>query len=73
MNGTGLAGEDKIDDYALTLMRWGFIPSWYKGSIQECFLKTNNCRIEGLLEKPTFRGAAAAGRRCIVLADGYAI
>ncbi|CAL1277658.1 unnamed protein product [Larinioides sclopetarius] len=71
VNGATFASEEKIDDHALTLMRWGLIPSWYKGNIQECFLKTNNCRHEGILEKPTFRGAAAAGRRCIVLADGF--
>ncbi|GBN08891.1 Embryonic stem cell-specific 5-hydroxymethylcytosine-binding protein [Araneus ventricosus] len=71
VNGATFSSEDKIDGHALTLMRWGLIPSWYKGNIQECFLKTNNCRHEGILEKPTFRGAAAAGRRCIVLADGF--
>ncbi|GFT95348.1 embryonic stem cell-specific 5-hydroxymethylcytosine-binding protein [Nephila pilipes] len=71
VNGTVFASEEKLDNHVLTPMRWGFIPSWYKGNIQECFLKTNNCRIEGLMEKPTFRGAASAGRRCIILADGF--
>ncbi|GIY73966.1 abasic site processing protein HMCES [Caerostris extrusa] len=52
-------------------MRWDLVPSWFKGNLQECPLKTNNCRHESILEKPTFKGAASAGRRCIVLADGF--
>ncbi|GFQ93887.1 abasic site processing protein HMCES [Trichonephila clavata] len=71
VNGTVFDPKDECDNHVLTLMRWGFIPSWYKGDIQECSLKANNCRIEGLLEKPTFRGAASGGRRCVVLADGF--
>lgn len=51
-------------------MRWGLIPSWYKGSLEGYTIKTNNCRYENLLDKPTFRGAATAGFRCVILADG---
>ncbi|GIX78225.1 abasic site processing protein HMCES [Caerostris darwini] len=71
VNAKSLAFEEKVDDHALTLMRWGLVPSWFKGNLQECPLKTNNCRYESILEKPTFKGAASAGRRCIVLADGF--
>lgn len=51
-------------------MRWGLIPSWYKGSLEGYTIKTNNCRYENLLDKPTYRGAATAGFRCVILADG---
>ncbi|KAG8185210.1 hypothetical protein JTE90_025882 [Oedothorax gibbosus] len=70
VNGSTFSAND-TDNLVLTPMRWGLIPSWYRGTLQECPLKNNNCRQEGLLEKPTFKGAAKAGRRCIVLADGF--
>src|SRR6516162_6151932 len=46
----------------LTLMRWGLIPSWAKDS--KIGYSTFNARA-------AFRGAWQAGRRCLVLADGY--
>ncbi|XP_035232440.1 abasic site processing protein HMCES-like, partial [Stegodyphus dumicola] len=67
-----ISAQDNSDyNHVITPMRWGFIPSWYKGSYEEFSLKTNNCRIEGILEKPTYRGSAVAGRRCVILADGF--
>nr|XP_042896514.1 abasic site processing protein HMCES isoform X2 [Parasteatoda tepidariorum] len=58
-------------DFVITPMRWGFIPSWYRGSLESFSLKTNNCRIEGMLEKPTYRGAVTAAQRCVILAEGF--
>ena len=53
----------------LEIMRWGLIPSWAKdGKIART---TFNARAEGIDSKPAFRNAWKAGRRCLVVADGY--
>jgi putative SOS response-associated peptidase YedK len=52
----------------LRVVRWGLVPSWAKDvSIGNRML---NARVESLTEKPAFR-TAAAGRRCLVPADGW--
>jgi putative SOS response-associated peptidase YedK len=53
----------------LTLMRWGLIPSWAKNS--KIGYSTFNARVEGIDTRAAFRGAWKAGRRCLVIADGY--
>src|SRR5499426_4365786 len=53
----------------LELMRWGLIPSWAKDS--KIARSTFNARAEGIGSKPAFRNAWKAGRRCLVVADGY--
>jgi putative SOS response-associated peptidase YedK len=53
----------------LEVMRWGLIPSWAKDS--KIARSTFNARAEGIDSKPAFRGAWKAGRRCLVVADGY--
>jgi putative SOS response-associated peptidase YedK len=53
----------------LTLMRWGLIPSWAK-DIKIAY-STFNARAESLATRAAFPGAWQAGRRCLVLADGY--
>ncbi len=53
----------------LTLMRWGLIPSWAKDL--KIGYSAFNARAETLTTRPAFRGAWQAGRRCLVLADGY--
>ena len=57
-------------------MKWGLVPSWM-GEQQRPSSSSpaprpllNNCRLEGILEKPSFRNAVAKRRRCVVLADG---
>ena len=53
----------------LSLMRWGLIPSWAKDL--KIGYSTFNARAESLAARAAFRGAWQAGRRCLVLADGY--
>jgi putative SOS response-associated peptidase YedK len=53
----------------LTMMRWGLVPSW-ANDIKVGY-STFNARAEGLETRPAFRDAWKAGRRCLVVADGY--
>jgi len=53
----------------LTTMRWGLIPSWVKDT--KISRSTINARAESVDTTPAFRGAWQAGRRCLVIADGY--
>jgi putative SOS response-associated peptidase YedK len=57
----------------LTLMRWGLIPSWTQPRAKDRKIgySTFNARAEGLDSRPAFRSAWKAGRRCLVIADGY--
>jgi putative SOS response-associated peptidase YedK len=48
-------------------MRWGLVPSWAKDPKK--LGSTFNARAETVHEKPAFRGAWRAGRRCLVLVD----
>jgi putative SOS response-associated peptidase YedK len=54
-------------------MRWGLIPSWARPEPQSLKIgySTFNARAEGIGTRPAFRGAWKAGRRCLVIADGY--
>lgn len=53
----------------LQWMRWGLIPAWAK---DEGFgSRTFNARAESVATKPSFRGAWKAGRRCLVVTDGF--
>lgn len=51
-----------------SLMRWGLIPAWSKDGRTG---STFNARADGVADKPTFRGAWRAGRRCLIIADGF--
>jgi putative SOS response-associated peptidase YedK len=53
----------------LEIMRWGLIPSW--ASDAKISRSTFNARAESVERTPAFRGAWSAGRRCLVVADGY--
>lgn len=50
------------------LMRWGLIPHWAKDTKVG---STFNARADGVTTKPTFRGAWRAGRRCLLVVDGF--
>lgn len=52
----------------LALVRWGLVPSWVKEPRE--FTTLINARAEGVLEKPSFRGAMRH-KRCLVPADGF--
>ncbi len=53
----------------LTLMRWELVPSWAKDI--KIGYSTFNARADGVDTRPAFRTAWKAGRRCLVIADGY--
>ena len=53
----------------LTLMRWGLVPSW--ADDLKIGYSTFNARAESLATRAAFRDAWQAGRRCLVVADGY--
>jgi len=53
----------------LTAMRWGLVPAWAKDI--KIGNSTFNARAEDIETRPAFRAAWRAGRRCLVIADGY--
>jgi putative SOS response-associated peptidase YedK len=56
------------DPAAISLGRWGLIPSWAKE--QKIGNRMINARAETLLQKPSFR-TPFRKHRCLVLADGF--
>ncbi len=50
-------------------MRWGLVPAWSKEPLTR--YATFNARLEAVAEKPAFRSAWKAGRRCLIPAGGY--
>lgn len=59
----------KTGNRVATLMRWGLIPEWSKS--ERLDYPTFNARAETIDQKATFRGAWKAGRRCLVVTDGF--
>jgi putative SOS response-associated peptidase YedK len=57
------AGERRV-----VLMRWGLVPSWAREIGK---FSTFNARADGITTKPMFRGAWAAGRRCLIPASSF--
>lgn len=57
----------------LTAMRWGLIPSWARSEAKSLKIGHSafNARAESVDNRPAFRSAWRAGRRCLVIADGY--
>jgi putative SOS response-associated peptidase YedK len=53
----------------LRLMKWGLLPAWAKDD--KMAYATFNARSDTVATKPAFRSAWKAGRRCLVLADGF--
>lgn len=53
---------------SLRAMRWGLVPAWAKD--ESVGNRLINARAESITEKPAFR-RAAAGRRCLLPADGW--
>jgi putative SOS response-associated peptidase YedK len=50
-------------------LRWGLIPSW--ATDEKIGVKLLNARADTVAEKPSFRRAYKAKRRCLVAADGF--
>jgi putative SOS response-associated peptidase YedK len=60
------SGEERRS--ALSLRRWGLVPSWAKD--EKIGNRLINARAETVAEKPSFRSALRR-RRCLVPADGF--
>lgn len=54
---------------AARVVRWGLIPSWSRDAKSK--YATFNARAETVARSPAFRGAWRAGRRCLVVTDGF--
>ncbi|MBD2700266.1 SOS response-associated peptidase [Spirosoma sp. BT702] len=57
----------------LQMIRWGLIPNWTKSqdAADEIRTRTINARAETIYEKPSFRGAAQSGKRCVIPVTGF--
>ncbi|WP_338876528.1 SOS response-associated peptidase [Spirosoma sp. SC4-14] len=55
------------------MLRWGLIPRWTKSQedASEIRTRTINARAETIYEKPSFRGAAQTGKRCLIPVTGF--
>ena len=55
------------------MMHWGLIPHWVKTSdgATDIRTKTINARSETIYDKPSFRTAAQAGKRCLIPVTGF--
>ena len=62
--------SDEGTERVVQVMKWGLVPSWHKGDPRSFPTLLNNCRYDGMLEKPSFRTAVSRRQRCVVLADG---
>lgn len=58
---------------AIRLLQWGLIPKWTKSreDADEIRTKTLNARSETIFDKPSFRSAIQAGRRCLIPSTGF--
>jgi len=54
------------------MLNWGLIPSWVKTKEEAMKFRLNtlNARSESMYEKPSYRSASKAGRRCLIPAEG---
>jgi putative SOS response-associated peptidase YedK len=66
---TVVRGEDGGAGRVPRVMRWGLIPSWAKDETLK--FPTFNARAEAVDTTASFRGAWRAGRRCLVVTDGF--
>lgn len=65
-------GEEVPSKYVIQPMMWGLIPPFYKGpSATGHGFKTNNCRVEDIEEKKSYKPSLLKGQRCVVLCDGF--
>jgi len=62
---------DASSQRVLMPMKWGLTPAWHKDDPYKIPFETNNCRVEGMLEKKTYKVPLHKGQRCVVLMDGF--
>ncbi|UJR33499.1 hypothetical protein I4U23_020944 [Adineta vaga] len=65
---------DETEDSAtrvLCSMRWSLVPHYHRGNLAEYKPILNNCRVETIEEKPTFKVPFQNGKRCVILAEGF--
>ena len=57
----------------LRMVHWGLIPPWTRNrdDAADIRTKTINARSETIYEKPSYRSAAQAGRRCLIPVTGF--
>lgn len=57
----------------LRLIHWGLIPRWAKtrDDAADIRTKTINARSETIYDKPSYRSAAQAGKRCLIPVTGF--
>lgn len=61
----------KSSETVVVPMLWGVIPSWHKGDYRKHGLTTNNCRLEDLPNSKLYSPLLKAGKRCVVLCEGF--
>jgi len=64
-----LVRDEKTGARKAVKMRWGLIPSWAKDL--KVRFTTFNARSETITQTAAFRDAWHAGRRCLVITDGF--
>ena len=62
---------DSSCERIVTPMKWGITPPWHSGDPYKVPYETNNCRVEGMMEKKTYKVPLHKGQRCVVLMDGW--
>ncbi|GAA4398131.1 SOS response-associated peptidase [Nibrella viscosa] len=57
----------------LQMLQWGLIPKWAKSrqDADDIRTRTLNARSETVFDKPSFRSAIQAGRRCLIPSTGF--
>lgn len=57
----------------IQLFHWGLVPFWVKDLAAATRLKSStlNCISEEMYEKPSYRDAAAEGKRCLIPCTGF--
>lgn len=63
--------EVPSSDTVVVPMMWGLIPRWHKGDYRKHGLTTNNCRLEDLSKSKLYLPLLKAGKRCVVLCEGF--
>ena len=55
------------------MMHWGLIPRWTKSGRDAADIRTHtiNARSETIYDRPSFRSAAQAGKRCLIPVTGF--